>query len=201
MHSQHALSWAATHLLRPGDDVRVLVVALPVPYPVLDEASASVAMLEAQQWRASTEASTEYASALASRAADALALAAAAAGMPSLKPTPVALLPAGGASDVGASICKYAQEHAADLLCVGSRGMGSFKRSLMGFVGLGSVSDYCVHNLGRGAVAVVKVLPEQLPPAAASSGAGEHALGAAADVNHAVGGGGGGDSGAATKED
>lgn len=91
----------------------------------------------------------------------------------------------------------------ADLLCVGSRGMGSFKRSLMGFVGLGSVSDYCVHNLGRGAVAVVKVLPEQLPPAAASSGAGEHALGAAADVNHAVvvGGGGGGDSGAATKED
>jgi hypothetical protein len=34
VHSQYALSWAASHLLRAGDTVTCLTVALPVPYPV-----------------------------------------------------------------------------------------------------------------------------------------------------------------------
>jgi hypothetical protein len=67
-----------------------------------------------------------------------------------------------------------------DLVCLGSRGMGSFKRSLMGFVGLGSVSDYCVHNLGC-AVAVIKAEADQLP-AAAASGAAQAADAVAAEV-------------------
>jgi hypothetical protein len=58
--------------------------------------------------------------------------------------------------------------------------MGSFKRSLMGFVGLGSVSDYCVHNLGC-AVAVIKAEADQLP-AAAASGAAQPAAAVAAEV-------------------
>ena len=32
-------------------------------------------------------------------------------------------------------------------MVVGSRGMGSLKRALMSFVGLGSVSDYVVHHV------------------------------------------------------
>lgn len=47
-------------------------------------------------------------------------------------------------------------------MVVGSRGMGSFKRSVMNFVGLGSVSDYIVHNL-HNVVAVIKAEESQLP--------------------------------------
>lgn len=161
VHSQYGLTWLAGHLLRPGDEVHVVVVALPVPYPILDETSAAVAALEAQQWRASTERSLEYARSLAARSAASLEAAAAAAGIGGVKTVSVSLLPEGGASDVGASVCKYATEHKMDFAVLGSRGMGSFKRSLMGFVGLGSVSDYCVHNLPC-AVAVVKAEEQHL---------------------------------------
>jgi len=67
-----------------------------------------------------------------------------------------------------------------DLVVLGSRGMGSFKRSLMGFVGLGSVSDYCVHNLPC-PVLVVKAEADKLP-AAAASGAAQPAAAVAAEV-------------------
>ncbi len=65
-------------------------------------------------------------------------------------------------------------------MVLGSRGMGSFKRSLMGFVGLGSVSDYCVHNMPC-AVAVVKAEADKLP-AASASGAAHPAAAVAAEV-------------------
>jgi hypothetical protein len=89
-----------------------------------------------------------------------------------------------------------------DLVCLGSRGMGSFKRSLMGFVGLGSVSDYCVHNLGC-AVAVIKAEADQLP-AAAASGAAQPAAAVAAEVAAAEAAKAAGDTAAAAaggKED
>lgn len=72
-----------------------------------------------------------------------------------------------------------------NLVVLGSRGMGSFKRSLMSFVGLGSVSDYCVHNLPC-PVLVVKAEADKLP-AAAASGAAQPAAAVAADM--ASGGG------------
>jgi hypothetical protein len=78
---------------------------------ILDETSAAVAALEAQQWRASTERSLDYARSLAAKTAVAISGAAAAAGMQDVTVTSSALLPEGGASDVGASVCKYAQEH------------------------------------------------------------------------------------------
>ena len=53
-----------------------------------------------------------------------------------------ALTPEGGASDVGAAIARYAAANGVDVLVVGARGMGAVKRALMGFIGLGSVSDY-----------------------------------------------------------
>ncbi|KAF6251544.1 hypothetical protein COO60DRAFT_1704738 [Scenedesmus sp. NREL 46B-D3] len=165
VHSQHAASWLQQHVLRSRDEVHVVVVALPVPYPILDETSAAVAALESQQWRASTERSLEHARNLAAKTAAAVLGAAAAAGLSDVTVASSPLLPEGGASDVGASVCQYSQDHKIDLVCLGSRGMGSFKRSLMGFVGLGSVSDYCVHNLGC-AVAVIKAEADQLPTAA-----------------------------------
>jgi hypothetical protein len=78
---------------------------------ILDETSAAVAALEAQQWRASTERSLDYARSLAAKTAVAISGAAAAAGMQDVTVTSSALLPEGGASDVGTSVCKYAQEH------------------------------------------------------------------------------------------
>jgi nucleotide-binding universal stress UspA family protein len=48
---------------------------------------------------------------------------------------------------VGDSLVEFAKAKGVDMVAVGSRGMGSMKRSLMSLVGLGSVSDYVLHQL------------------------------------------------------
>eukprot|EP00798_Chlamydomonas_sp_ICE-L_P004993 gene4993-34777_t len=59
------------------------------------------------------------------------------------------LLPAvGGASGVAESIIELVKVQKSDLLGLGCRGMGGIKRACMAFIGLGSVSDYCLHNCG-----------------------------------------------------
>lgn len=52
----------------------------------------------------------------------------------------------GHSSEVGNAVNHYAQTHNADAVIVGSRGLGSTARSLLGLVGLGSVSDYLVRH-------------------------------------------------------
>lgn len=52
----------------------------------------------------------------------------------------------GGASDVGESITQYASLKRADLLVMGCRGMGAVRRAMLSLIGLGSVSDYVLHN-------------------------------------------------------
>ena len=52
----------------------------------------------------------------------------------------------GTSSDHGREICEYAAEMDADTLVVGSRGHGSFKRSIMGMFGLGSVSNFVIQH-------------------------------------------------------
>lgn len=44
------------------------------------------------------------------------------------------------------SIAHYAKDNKIDLAVVGSRGLGAAKRAVSAFFGLGSVSDYVVHN-------------------------------------------------------
>ena len=41
----------------------------------------------------------------------------------------------------GEVICKLAEDESADLIVIGSRGIGTLRRTI-----LGSVSDYCVHH-------------------------------------------------------
>jgi nucleotide-binding universal stress UspA family protein len=65
------------------------------------------------------------------------------------------LPPAGGASGVGESIVTWAKHERADLVVLGSRGMGAVKSTLMSVVGLGSVSEYCLHHIVSGAIAIV----------------------------------------------
>jgi len=62
----------------------------------------------------------------------------------------------GGASGVSEAVCDAAKAQGADMVVVGSRGMGSFKRSLMSLVGLGSVSDAVLRAAPCRAVVVIK---------------------------------------------
>lgn len=52
----------------------------------------------------------------------------------------------GGATDLGRHLVEYSAEAKADLVVMGSRGMGSAKRSILGLFGLGSVSDFVARH-------------------------------------------------------
>lgn len=52
----------------------------------------------------------------------------------------------GTSSDHGREICEFAAENNADVLVLGSRGWGSFRRSIMSVFGLGSVSNFVVNH-------------------------------------------------------
>lgn len=58
-----------------------------------------------------------------------------------------ALNATGGASGVAESLVKYANTKQIGLAVLGSRGGGALQRSLRSVIGLGSVSDYAVHNM------------------------------------------------------
>ncbi|PRW59077.1 universal stress family isoform B [Chlorella sorokiniana] len=184
--SKKALEWAVNNVLGPDDELHLVCVALPIPYPVspgedytapplsaeewraefvrslghaearaaatadyaagplqivADDAAASE-VLEADEFDAATQDSIHYARETVSRAVDA-----AASQVDRSKIFFKALAPEGGASDVGQSVVHYAKENGVDLVVLGARGMGSWKRAIMSFVGLGSVSDFVVHHL------------------------------------------------------
>lgn len=48
----------------------------------------------------------------------------------------------GGAADTGRHIVDYSRRQDADVVLMGSRGMGSLRRAMLGLLGLGSVSSY-----------------------------------------------------------
>lgn len=150
-HSEMSLQWALENLLNPQDQLHIISSALPVPFPVMDETGVAAVALESQMWRERQEESQSFAERITEKAA----LLATQHGVPSQQIVCCALKPGGGASDVGGSICKYAEQQHADVVVLGSRGMGSLKRSLMSFIGLGSVSDYCAHHV-HGVVTIVK---------------------------------------------
>ena len=54
----------------------------------------------------------------------------------------------------GEVICKLAEDESADLIVIGSRGIGTLRRTI-----LGSVSDYCVRHAH---IPVLVVLPSHL---------------------------------------
>lgn len=55
------------------------------------------------------------------------------------------------ASDIGETIVDYLDHGvpATDVVVLGSRGMGAFRRAMSPLIGLGSVSDYVLHNSGK----------------------------------------------------
>ncbi|KAI7840515.1 hypothetical protein COHA_005814 [Chlorella ohadii] len=148
--SKKALEWAVNNVLGPNDELHLVCVALPIPYPIVTDDAAASEVLEADEFDAATQDSIHYARETVSRAVDA-----AASQVDRSKIFFKALAPEGGASDVGQSVVHYAKENGVDLVVLGARGMGSWKRAIMSFVGLGSVSDYVVHHL-EAPVVIVK---------------------------------------------
>lgn len=66
------------------------------------------------------------------------------------------LEPEGGASEVAKSIKHYVQANSIDVVIMGSRGIGAIKRAILSFIGLGSVSSWCVHNVDVPVIIVPK---------------------------------------------
>ncbi|KAL4434290.1 hypothetical protein ABPG75_000731 [Micractinium tetrahymenae] len=139
--SKRALGWAVDNVLGPKDELHLVCVALPIPYPIVAEDAAASEVLEADEFDAATQDSLHYAREIVTKAVDS-----AATKVDSSRIFFKALAPEGGASDVGQSIVHYAKENAVSMAVLGARGMGSWKRAIMLFVGLGSVSDYVVHH-------------------------------------------------------
>ncbi|GLC34202.1 hypothetical protein PLESTM_000169100 [Pleodorina starrii] len=140
-HAHAALLWALDNTLLPNDHLVLAAVAMPVPFPVLDE-PATVAAMQSAQYREAAEA----AKATAQDVAERCAAAAQRRGVGKTKLTTVALPPGSSSGDIGEALCKHAKSEGVDLMVVGSRGMGAITRSLLGLVGMGSVSDYLSHN-------------------------------------------------------
>lgn len=65
-------------------------------------------------------------------------------------------------SNAPKALAAYAKAEAVDLVCIGTRGLGAFRRSMYSLVGLGSVSDWLVHN-SECPVLVCKLPPEHEP--------------------------------------
>jgi hypothetical protein len=64
----------------------------------------------------------------------------------------------------GRKISAFSEAEGADLLVLGSRGMGGVKRAFMGLVGLGSVSDYVTRHACTNVVVHKMALPKPSPP-------------------------------------
>eukprot|EP01025_Chloroclados_australasicus_P062665 TRINITY_DN8232_c0_g1_i1.p3 TRINITY_DN8232_c0_g1~~TRINITY_DN8232_c0_g1_i1.p3 ORF type:complete len:186 (-),score=13.02 TRINITY_DN8232_c0_g1_i1:549-1043(-) len=74
-----------------------------------------------------------------------------------------ALRPEGGASEVGKSLVHYCKANKVTVAVVGSHGFSAFTRGMRSFVGLGSVSDYCLHNLSCVVCIIKSDVPTQEP--------------------------------------
>ena len=118
--SYAALKWAVAHLVTSHDVVHLVNV---IPY---DEFRADAERLLQQAYdfahSAGVRASHLRVAALSAQARSAT----------------------GG---VGESVEAFVQSAGVDVVVVGSRGLGSIKRSLLGAVGMGSVSSFCIEKL------------------------------------------------------
>ncbi|KAK9816656.1 hypothetical protein WJX72_003354 [[Myrmecia] bisecta] len=135
--SGEALQWAARNIVCPQDELHLVTVVKPRgPSPnemYLDSASPWVEPAKED-------------SRAAQQLVDRYAQQARQIGLQHVKSCPVAAS-ASGQQGIGQSICKYTLDNGCDSLVVGNRGLGALSRSLLGVVGLGSVSDYCVKHV------------------------------------------------------
>jgi len=156
-YSRHAVKWAAKNALRSEDRVTLLHVAKVVPFESsLEFASyCDVPNVNPILFTGPTEKAedkTESATRTVCQQAEVF--------MMDLKKVAVddgvaqdkisfAVFPYGMTDnhDVGECIVEHVQKHGADMVVMGTRGLSAVRSSLLGLVGLGSVSNYVAHHL------------------------------------------------------
>ena len=137
--SKEAVDWAATKLITPKDEIHIISVLDPGQRPdvvsgegtyILDD-DCKPNPLQLEKRAALLK---QYQAAVAANS-----------GTKNVKMTTLVSC-VGGSADLGRHICEYSAENKADMLVMGSRGMGSVKRSIMGVFGLGSVSEFVTRH-------------------------------------------------------
>lgn len=137
--SKEALEWSVNNLIHRNDDIRLLSVidsnnrpsyGTPggIPIEISPDSSPDPQQLERRR-----KLLLEYRSIAKKKAGD-------------VKTSTIVSSSLGTSSDHGREICEYAAENDADILVLGSRGYGSFRRSIMNVFGLGSVSNFVVNH-------------------------------------------------------
>eukprot|EP00241_Pyramimonas_parkeae_P011461 CAMPEP_0114251770 /NCGR_PEP_ID=MMETSP0058-20121206/15459_1 /TAXON_ID=36894 /ORGANISM="Pyramimonas parkeae, CCMP726" /LENGTH=210 /DNA_ID=CAMNT_0001365617 /DNA_START=88 /DNA_END=720 /DNA_ORIENTATION=- len=171
-HSEHAVAWAASHVTQPLDHVHLVTALVPDANPSTGNhsdaprpCSPDSEVKAPENWPADARAKWEHG--IAERVSQANEMLRKYADMlfagrnrdtrihnPYIDKDSITTQVIMDVSKVGPAVVKYAEDIKADLVVVGSRGLGSIKRKIMGLIGLGSVSDYLVHHLHCPAVVV-----------------------------------------------
>lgn len=140
--SKDTLQWAMkAGIVRPDDEVRLLTVLEPHTRPIgLVNESAAIDSGPSNNCKPSPFALDRAKTFLQSCKKVVTDK-----GMPDVK-TDIIVSCIGGSSDMGRHICEYSERQQAELLVMGSRGLGTMKRVGLGLIGLGSCSDYVVKN-------------------------------------------------------
>jgi len=123
-HSKAMMEWALGHLIKETDELHIITVAPPISYPILDDTSPAVSALETKQWQEAKDEALKKAEATARAAVEM----AGNCGVPLEHVWFKSLIPEGGASGVGESICHYLEQNGNNMLVVGNRGLGAFQR-------------------------------------------------------------------------
>lgn len=153
--SKQAFDWAVKKLIMPVDSVKVVTVVDPAERPALlapggvaieihnDECKPDQKQLERRN-----KMMKEYESTLKKRGASGVS-------------TRTIVGCIGTSYDHGRHICEFAQENNADMIIIGSRGMGSFSKNILGMFGLGSVSNFVANHATVPNILIHKYQKEQ----------------------------------------
>jgi len=143
--SKPAFEWGVQHLLGPDDQLHVVTVLPAIDFTITPGGpfASSAAHVISEQWDRERRRNQLQAAETLKDAVEIVR------GLGvSLRGLHTHALPeSGGSAAIGSQLVKYAAEQHANLVVLGSRGQGALKRNLMSVVGLGSVSDYVVHNI------------------------------------------------------
>ena len=148
--SEAALQWAARHLHRRGEALHLATVCHPTP-EVLDTGTGGAGFQVAEDIRRENANMAEAAQEYMKRAR---ALAEAEGVDPGDVRTGVLVADRGGHISVGQKVAQEVESLRVGTVVVGSRGHGSWQRAALAVVGLGSLSEWLVHNLDCNVVIV-----------------------------------------------
>ena len=158
--SEAALKWTVRHLHRRGETLHLATVCHPTP-PVVDTGMGGAGFQVAEEIKRVNEDHTNAARAYMERAR---ALAVGEGVDPRDVRTAVLVSNRPGHISVGQQVAREVEELEVGTVVVGSRGHGSWQRAALAVIGLGSLSEWLVHNLDCNVVVVKQGLEPQTPP-------------------------------------